>query len=135
MIFNENDLVCVATTPPAPNEHLDGRFGYISGPGYIPKDEQQVHYPVAILSEDGLEEIAVIATGYLGYDTSEEARCAFEAYQQTLDEIEREADQRQKQYRMVINHLARKYGITPDEVRGVYKAVLHYENYYQEHVA
>jgi len=135
MIFHENDTVQVATTPPAPNEHLEGRIGYIDGPGYYPLNERQIHYPVALLVTEGIEDVIDIAAAYLVHDVSTETVALFEQYQQTLNEIVHESNERQKHYRMVINHLARKYGIGPDEVRGIYKAVLNYEDYYQENIA
>lgn len=135
MNFSENDTVQIAIAPPAPNEYLEGRIGYIDGPGRIPRNEDQIHYPVALITPDGVEDVVEIAAGYLVHDDTDTTLQLFQQHQQTLDEIAREADQRQKHYRMVINYLARKYGITPDEVRGVYKAVLNYEDYYQEHIA
>lgn len=132
MNFEEDDIVKVITTPTYPNEHLDQRIGYIDSIPQRKKDDLQQHYLVNILAEDGIECSALIAEAYLALDTSNTGKRLYTAHQEKLDSITASYNEHQRQYRTVINHLAVKYGIAPDEIRGIYNAVLCFDDYYRE---
>jgi hypothetical protein len=155
MRFSEQELVRITTfssqnsqSPhpnPNPNPHIHpyqeliGRIGFIDhikvrsglaqkawGPGGA------YRYQVALLTEGGLDEIITVSEYYLAPDDSEEAKQFYANYQATLEGVQREADDRQRQYLAVSKHLADKHNITPNEVHGIYKAILNYQDYYKD---
>lgn len=132
MNFEENEIVKVITTPASPNEHLDQRIGYIDSIPTPKKGELQ-HYLVNVLSKDGVECSALISEAYLSADTSNEGKDLYNEHQKKLDDIAGSYEEHHRQHRIVINHLAVRYGVSPDEIRAIYKAVLSFDDYYKEH--
>ena len=128
MSYSESDLVKVAIAPPGQN-HLLGSIGFINNV------TSEGELEVGILDTEGLGEIILIPETYLIPEDSAEAKALYTRYRDTVDEINREAEERQRKSLQVTNHLARKYNIAPDEVHGIYKAMLHYETYHEEHLA
>jgi hypothetical protein len=124
-----------------PHQDLVGRVGFVDyikvsrprGPGRKPWGPGSAYqYQVGLLTEEGLDEIITVSEYYLAADDSEEAKQFYANYQATLEGIQREADDRQHQYFAVAKHLADKYNITPNEVHGIYKAILNYQDYYKD---
>jgi hypothetical protein len=127
MSYSESDLVKVATAPPNQENLLDEV-------GFVNATPENGLVEVAILDTKGLRDIFLISEAFLVSEDSVEARNLFNSYKNTLDEINREADARQRKKVQVTSHLARKYNIGPDEVHGIYKAMLHYEKYHEDHL-
>ena len=147
MKFNEQDLVKITAisseSDSHPQQDLLDRVGFIEyievrrprGPGLNPSGPGgRFQYHVGILSEEGLDRIVTIPECYLTLDTTQETKQLYDAYQLTLDDIQREANDRHHQKIAVTNHLSRKHSITPDEVHGIYKAMLYYQEYYKENL-
>tara|TARA_B100001113_G_C21011632_1_gene579546 strand:- start:548 stop:958 length:411 start_codon:yes stop_codon:yes gene_type:complete len=131
MAFKENSLVRIVR-PPAGMNALQNLIGFVNYNPPIECEDPQIE--IAILDDTGLREIYMLPEAALILDETEEATRLYSQYQNSLQEIERESKERQKRRTAVTNYLARKYGITPDEIYGVYKAMLNYENYYEEYV-
>lgn len=117
--------------PPPHTPELSEAVGFVNNPPDNPEDvNTNTNLEIGILTETGLQEIYLIPTACLAADDSPETAALYAAYRHTLEEIKSESDERYKKQLWTTNHLARKYGITPDEVHGVYKAMLHYEEHY-----
>ena len=127
MSYSESDLVRVAVAPPN-QKHLLDSVGFVN----IKPTNEQVE--VGILDKEGLRDILLIPETFLVSEDSPEAKNLLAKYRATVEEINREANNRQRKSVEVTNHLARKYNIGPDEVRGIYKAMLHYEKYHEDHL-
>jgi hypothetical protein len=131
MAFKENSLVRIVR-PPAGMLSLQNLIGFVNYNPPVECEDPQVE--IAILDDTGLREIYMLPEAALIPDETDEAIKLYNKYQNSLQEIEREAKERQKRRSAVTNYLARKYRITPDEVYGVYRAMLNYESYYEEFV-
>ena len=131
MPFEENSLVRIVSPPPGMHA-LQNLIGFVNYNPPVACEDPQVE--IAILDDTGLREIYMLPEAALTPDESQEAVRLYNQYQNSLQEIERESQERQKRRTAVTNHLSRKHGITPDEVYGIYRAMLNYESYYEEFV-
>lgn len=121
MSFLISDLVEITD----PQNQTPAQIGFISEVGAKTLE-------VSLLGPDGLVDIIDIDIEQVRNTKSMLAKKYYEIYQQSLDDIAKEAEERKKKRSLVTNYLSRKYKITPDEVYGIYTAMLSFEEYYED---
>jgi len=127
-MFQEEALVKITTAPPNKG-HLLGCTGYI-----VVSGSENTEPEVGILDDTGLVDVYTIPQACLTADTSSATIKNYQIYKKTLQNIQQEADDRQRKYIEVTNFLSRRHSVAPDEIIGIYKAILNYEKFYEEHL-
>lgn len=123
----EGSLIRIVNTP-LDQKSLMGQVGFILTSGSENSDPE-----VGVLDETGLVDVFFIPEQYLDEESSPAAIQYYNNYKKTVNEIAKEADDRQHKYVSVTNALARKFNITPDEVIGICNAMINYEEFFEDH--
>jgi len=137
--FKENDLVIVVKKPMLrDSRHLPGSVvglrGFIDEVSNIHDRFGRLYYFNALDSCGKLIHSFRMPGSCLEADSSKELTDSYDLYQRTLVAISEEAEERGRKYRVVLKHLSRKYKLSMDEIRAIYKSMLHYQMYYQENL-
>lgn len=121
-----HDLVSVNSRRP----YRDAVGGFISS---IARDTGA--FEVCLLDEEGnLVDALEVHAAAVTPNTDKKLQAAFEKYQQTVDSVAFECDERARKYRLTQAALAKRYKISQDEVYAIYKSMLDYENYYDTYI-